>query len=282
MEQDSETGFYHTQFRQYYSSWGRWMSPDPAGMAAADPSNPQTWNRYAYVANNPTNATDPLGLRMCEISGVDCTRRGGGGGGSWTDGGGDTPVYQIDGIPISDSEAAQLFHMGAAAQCPNNDCTGVIFPENGYSELYRKVYNKNLTLNCVGTDFVNNPDYTCGWSHWSTQFVQNAYDALVVGDEARMKFIFGAAGQMADKPVKVLAGLTAVAMAPPVVTEGGPIVAAGYEKANEAAILAESAAPGLTGATTQFLQGILTSNPVTTVPGAVGRIIKIGLGLIGY
>jgi RHS repeat-associated protein len=48
--------------REYNSTWGRWMSPDPAGMAAADPSNPQTWNRYAYVANNPTNFIDPLGL----------------------------------------------------------------------------------------------------------------------------------------------------------------------------------------------------------------------------
>jgi hypothetical protein len=27
-----------------------------------DITNPQTWNRYAYLANNPLNATDPLGL----------------------------------------------------------------------------------------------------------------------------------------------------------------------------------------------------------------------------
>jgi RHS repeat-associated protein len=41
---------------------GRWLTPDPAGMAAMDLSNPQTWNRYAYVTNNPVSATDPSGL----------------------------------------------------------------------------------------------------------------------------------------------------------------------------------------------------------------------------
>ena len=41
---------------------GRWLTPDPAGMAAMDLSNPQTWNRYAYVLNNPVSYSDPLGL----------------------------------------------------------------------------------------------------------------------------------------------------------------------------------------------------------------------------
>ncbi len=38
------------------------MTPGPAGMAAADPANPQTWNMYAYVADNPTTLNDPSGL----------------------------------------------------------------------------------------------------------------------------------------------------------------------------------------------------------------------------
>ncbi len=41
---------------------GRWLSPDPAGLSAADPSSPQSWNRYAYVMNNPLAFTDPAGL----------------------------------------------------------------------------------------------------------------------------------------------------------------------------------------------------------------------------
>ena len=36
-------------------------------MAAVDPANPQTWNRYAYVNNNPTNLVDTLGL--CVLNG---------------------------------------------------------------------------------------------------------------------------------------------------------------------------------------------------------------------
>jgi RHS repeat-associated protein len=49
-------------FRHYSPGQGRWISPDPAGVAAVSPTNPQTWNRYAYVANNPLSYIDPTGL----------------------------------------------------------------------------------------------------------------------------------------------------------------------------------------------------------------------------
>ena len=62
MERDAETGNDHTLFRSYRSNYGRWLSPDPADSAAADPTNPQSWNRYTYALNNPVNITDPLGL----------------------------------------------------------------------------------------------------------------------------------------------------------------------------------------------------------------------------
>jgi RHS repeat-associated protein len=53
---------YYFPERFLRSSQGRWLTPDPAGMAAADPSNPQSWNLYAYVMNLPLNLVDPLGL----------------------------------------------------------------------------------------------------------------------------------------------------------------------------------------------------------------------------
>jgi RHS repeat-associated protein len=58
-------GLYDTPFREYHTVQGRWITPDPAGLAVVDPGNPQTWNRYAYVHNNPVSFTDPLGLTDC-------------------------------------------------------------------------------------------------------------------------------------------------------------------------------------------------------------------------
>jgi RHS repeat-associated protein len=64
MNQDTVSGLYDFPAREY-SIQGRWMTPDPAGIAAVDPANPQSWNRYAYVLNNPLALVDPLGLNDC-------------------------------------------------------------------------------------------------------------------------------------------------------------------------------------------------------------------------
>ncbi len=47
--------------------WGRFNSPDP-GNIGADPANPQTWNAYAYVGNNPLGLIDPTGMSSCAAS----------------------------------------------------------------------------------------------------------------------------------------------------------------------------------------------------------------------
>jgi RHS repeat-associated protein len=69
-EHDSETNLEHTWFRQYSSSMGRWMTPDPAGLAAVDQTNPQSWNRYGYVTNNPLSLVDPTGLYVVCMGGI--------------------------------------------------------------------------------------------------------------------------------------------------------------------------------------------------------------------
>jgi RHS repeat-associated protein len=61
-ERDTESGNDYANFRSYVSRYGRFLTPDPLGTGAVDPTNPQTWNRYAYVINDPVNYVDPLGL----------------------------------------------------------------------------------------------------------------------------------------------------------------------------------------------------------------------------
>jgi RHS repeat-associated protein len=69
--QDTVGGLYDFFFREY-STQGRWPSPDPAGLAAVDLSDPQSLDRYAYVRNDPVDLVDPLGLQD-EGVGLGCT-----------------------------------------------------------------------------------------------------------------------------------------------------------------------------------------------------------------
>jgi RHS repeat-associated protein len=58
-ERDTETGLDFFLARYYSSTQGRFTSPDIFGTRRR---NPQSWNRYSYVLNNPLKYTDPLGL----------------------------------------------------------------------------------------------------------------------------------------------------------------------------------------------------------------------------
>jgi RHS repeat-associated protein len=57
-QRDSESGLDYAMARYYDSGEARFCSADPLGGQLADP---QTWNRYAYVRNDPINLTDPSG-----------------------------------------------------------------------------------------------------------------------------------------------------------------------------------------------------------------------------
>ena len=88
---DSVTGLDYANQRYYSNTYGRFMTPDPY-QASGGPSDPQSWNRYAYTRGDPVNRRDPLGLADCETcdDGVDgycpaavesCAPLGGTGGG---------------------------------------------------------------------------------------------------------------------------------------------------------------------------------------------------------
>ncbi|HEX7771477.1 MAG TPA: RHS repeat-associated core domain-containing protein, partial [Pyrinomonadaceae bacterium] len=59
-ERDAETGLDYMQARYYQGLQGRFTSADPL-LASGRPANPQSWNRYAYVLNNPVRLIDPTG-----------------------------------------------------------------------------------------------------------------------------------------------------------------------------------------------------------------------------
>lgn len=64
-ERDSESGNDYAIFRVYVSRFGRFCSGDPVHGQVADA---QSWNRYAYVRNDPVNLRDPLGLDWkCDV-----------------------------------------------------------------------------------------------------------------------------------------------------------------------------------------------------------------------
>jgi len=64
MDNDTKSDLFDFPAREYHPTQGRWISPDPAGLSAVNMYDPQTWNRYAYVAGNPLNTVDPTGMFM--------------------------------------------------------------------------------------------------------------------------------------------------------------------------------------------------------------------------
>jgi RHS repeat-associated protein len=62
-ERDSESGLDNFGARYDSSQYGRFMTPDLANIAGDldESGNPQSWNAYSYVQNNPVNSVDPDG-----------------------------------------------------------------------------------------------------------------------------------------------------------------------------------------------------------------------------
>lgn len=93
--ENTVANLYDAQFREY-GIQGRWPSPDPVGVAAVNPADPQSWNRYSYALNDPVVFVDPLGLTSETGKGFCdwfwfvpiCSGGGGNGSGGIGDGGG--------------------------------------------------------------------------------------------------------------------------------------------------------------------------------------------------
>jgi len=75
-ERDAATGLDNFGARYDASSMGRFMSPDELG-PGQHPENPQTWNLFSYVLNNPLKLVDPSGEFTCDaktVSNAECDK----------------------------------------------------------------------------------------------------------------------------------------------------------------------------------------------------------------
>jgi RHS repeat-associated protein len=150
LDHDYSSDTDHAQFRQYSSTPGRWMSPDPYS-GSYHMRNPQSFNRYSYALNNPMSLVDPSGLYCVYFGATDenydgaetdgdvdqatCEGDGPEGGGTWEDGASETVSVNGDGsgdslsfyTSYSDgqiaSQTATYFQFsGSGSNNPNNPC----------------------------------------------------------------------------------------------------------------------------------------------------------------
>jgi RHS repeat-associated protein len=66
-ERDTETKLDYFYARYYSSTHGRFTSVDPENTGAHG-NEPQSWNAYSYVMNNPLRYIDPDGMRWAQVS----------------------------------------------------------------------------------------------------------------------------------------------------------------------------------------------------------------------
>lgn len=67
-ERDAETGLDYFGARYLSSAQGRWMSPDPTRMTWERLDDPQHFNLYGYVRNNPFAYVDDFGEELAAVA----------------------------------------------------------------------------------------------------------------------------------------------------------------------------------------------------------------------
>jgi RHS repeat-associated protein len=72
-ERDSETGLDYMLARYYGNNLPRFLAPDPG--ENWDKFEPQTWNLYTYVGNNPLRYFDPTGEEMRDVREVNAGKQ---------------------------------------------------------------------------------------------------------------------------------------------------------------------------------------------------------------
>lgn len=204
---------YDFMVRQYDPKQGRWISPDPAGVAATDASNPQSWNRYTYLLNNPLSMIDPLGL-YCQWDDGSYDETGDsstgtqsqceGQGGSWVPDNGVFTEYNPDPSQANNTDPF-TFYTNGTAYGPAVDA--IYDASIGTATLTG--YGYYATYGLAGGGAANNPQpkkSSCGWAVTkgaisvgldilgAMPFLGNAVSATAMGARLGAHLIDGAVG----------------------------------------------------------------------------------------
>jgi hypothetical protein len=100
-----------------------------------DLTNPQSWNRYAYVGNSPTSFVDPSGLVRNPCTNAGCILGGGGGSCAFVDPMGQVTTVTLDGLDAGCNGISSLLNTGGISSItglPPN----VFTPGGGTCELH--------------------------------------------------------------------------------------------------------------------------------------------------
>ena len=225
--------------RAYQATLGRWLTPDPAGEMAANLANPQTWNMYAYVGDNPTTLNDPSGLDWVDIGNCSYDQI--------------SSYVSIGNGPEVPTGTFILASAGVCSGIADGDAGTGPIPDTSYQYQNREeVYvAAELAQQGASRDVPLTPAQRFIFSHvyQSTKSLRSPWFPVAWYGAS------GAAGLVGEE----------------ILSEGAATD-----------LLEEAAAPygPQINAAGQFTRGLLTSQPVTTVPGLVGRAVKIGLGLL--
>ncbi len=263
-------GIHDFPFCHYSPAQGRWLSPDPSGLAAVNPANPQSWNAYAYVANQPLSATDPLGLNWNYRNNTACAPLPGtqvfqgvpyvcANGGSE----GEVQTFTVSATP--EAAPAPMWEMACGADC----ISGV---------LGDAVASLQAAVNSFVNEMSSHPDSPgasggggVGGGSVAGSVATSGPANRGVPLNPRAQAIFSLVGQETGSLTnwKFWAGWEGASLAAGAVPSLGPL----YDAAGDSALSVEAAAPGTTASASDFLDSMMAGSPPSLSWGGAAALL---------
>jgi len=130
-ERDAESGLDYFGARYYGSSLGRFTSPDRP-FADQKPRDPQSWNLYSYVTNNPLRFVDPTGMVKRDATGQIIFTPQGKVDRNFTNGDSRRGTMQPGYIQADNGAKIQAFQQVGGSSAYKCDCHGLTFADGKY------------------------------------------------------------------------------------------------------------------------------------------------------